>query len=1354
MNHSQKIFLEQFDQPLRKHIIEFCNKISEEQYDVFILLARKAACFISVLEDLGFLSLNGIIVSERILEYNTDWLKGKKVAIIDDTIISGTSICKIIEKLEGINVVDVFVYAFCINDYWAVDEMLKNSQGRNLLLKPYIRLDHTTSIRFCKQIVDALSVVPRPYNIDFPIYEKMKFTRSNYITIIEDANWKVINTATQLQVDNDICCISLNPKRKILREFMDSLGFDFKNTLFAKLRIYSQEIPDKDEKGLLKYISKVVPYAIFNPVDVNFIDDMIVAICKCEGIEDNIISMELVSNSSKLLFVQYYFSERLFHWWVDYTEKLLDKKLKVIRDERSLSLLFSPEIIKSISKFKFYGKMNFAPEIYCEKFSYEDLNYINNDEPINPFFIKEKLLNPFLEFYYKKELPARKIVKEKKKEAFKDAKYKDIISRLEEGISMLNLKQEISKFINNSTDTNLILSTFLDNAIDTGLIVPITVEEKEKNRLYRGFRHGEEIVWGETNDKLMAVFFKQFVGKETKISKLWFQKILVLFLKLGLKEGFLSEYNLLTPENQKVNLMGIRSYIFGQVTVSYNIKPNQQTDYNPILDYETKSYWTSHRLESLGVLHSANKSNKSYNEESGYLNINFDKLYYREFKSDIESNEVDDLDPEIRDKVLNIADLLKKCKDDKLLDDEKLVTLTSCLNLHDNLASIGAELQIYNQHKLFDTYINKINTSLGGNELTIEVLDSLRDVDVNPIWAAVNSGLKKYIDYKQEEGIKLVNEITEKLSSDSITSRLWKKYWRTDIDLAKNKDDELSELNDRMGVILMDINCIMRYIHILLYELIYRDKLFEDFAKTATQQINDIDLSMNDKEDKKFELSNSNREELDFENASMIDSMEKQIKELNNRKKSLTKKMEYWDNYIEKNKKRIKSGKSAISLHLSLLLKSKDLIDELLADKFKGFSSKEIHDKINFAINIMRSLQEDSKDALEEFLLLVPQYGKINRKVKYTSAVHINGLSQEKRERDNIAMIIKRELIGFELEEYNEQKNDKSIVLLRNQNVKPGKGYIIGAKGQFHYERLLKLSCRILNVCIKEKYKITISIFPMFNKAKGILAYFNPQTKKYDFVKQNLFEILPENTDENRINIYADQGVQNTDYCKILNDISKEIGSTFRINNEAAEYSALQNTITMEPKKSKKKIFISYSRKNVDYKDRLKIHLNVLEKFKIVDNWSCEQIGIGSWDDQIQKELDESDIIIYMLSVDFFSSPYILKKEVRDIIEGKHGEKDILCVIVSEFAGLDKIEDYLLKATNDNIPDNEKAVLALKKFQYLPYRKKLNNLTKDNEEVISTLNEFINNHEIDKALVQISNKILELLGIETDEYDF
>jgi hypothetical protein len=114
--------------------------------------------------------------------------------------------------------------------------MFKDEGSQYYLKQPFVKVDHTSSIRFCKQIVNALSIVPRPYNIDFPIYEKIKFTNTNYSNILEHTNWKIVNTATQLQTQNNITCISLNPKKKILSDFNRTLGTDFSNILFIKLR--------------------------------------------------------------------------------------------------------------------------------------------------------------------------------------------------------------------------------------------------------------------------------------------------------------------------------------------------------------------------------------------------------------------------------------------------------------------------------------------------------------------------------------------------------------------------------------------------------------------------------------------------------------------------------------------------------------------------------------------------------------------------------------------------------------------------------------------------------------------------------------------------------------------------------------------------------------------------------------------------------------------------------------------------------------------------------------------------------------------------------------------------------------
>lgn len=172
------------------------------------------------------------------------------------------------------------------------------------------------------------------------------------------------------------------------------------------------------------------------------------------------------------------------------------------------------------------------------------------------------------------------------------------------------------------------------------------------------------------------------------------------------------------------------------------------------------------------------------------------------------------------------------------------------------------------------------------------------------------------------------------------------------------------------------------------------------------------------------------------------------------------------------------------------------------------------------------------------------------------------------------------------------------------------------------------------------------------------------------------------------------------------------------------------------------KVFISYSRKDVDFKDELKKHLNILSQFNITDNWSCEDIKIGNWNDQIQKELDESNVIIYMLSANFFSSSYILEKEVQSVMDGKRDKKSILCVIVSDFVDLDKIESHL---QNWKISDKQSAILMLKDFQYLPYGKEFNQVTRQNEEKIIPLKQFSNNSNIETALKQIVEKVLNIL---------
>ncbi len=94
-------FLDNFTSDTRVQIIEFGKKISSDDLaaDIFLVMARKAICLVDVLLQFNLASLKGEIVSERVLDMDTEWFSGKTVTVIDDALISGTSLKKVIDKL-------------------------------------------------------------------------------------------------------------------------------------------------------------------------------------------------------------------------------------------------------------------------------------------------------------------------------------------------------------------------------------------------------------------------------------------------------------------------------------------------------------------------------------------------------------------------------------------------------------------------------------------------------------------------------------------------------------------------------------------------------------------------------------------------------------------------------------------------------------------------------------------------------------------------------------------------------------------------------------------------------------------------------------------------------------------------------------------------------------------------------------------------------------------------------------------------------------------------------------------------------------------------------------------------------
>ena len=197
------------------------------------------------------------------------------------------------------------------------------------------------------------------------------------------------------------------------------------------------------------------------------------------------------------------------------------------------------------------------------------------------------------------------------------------------------------------------------------------------------------------------------------------------------------------------------------------------------------------------------------------------------------------------------------------------------------------------------------------------------------------------------------------------------------------------------------------------------------------------------------------------------------------------------------------------------------------------------------------------------------------------------------------------------------------------------------------------------------------------------------------------------------------------------------------IQNRELPFHMFQN-FTNRNLRSMKKIFISYSRKDKKFKDDLKTHLKILERYCVAKAWSCEEMKAGEWDSQIQDELAESDIIIYMVSDNFLASDYIMEKEVNTGIDyvKDNPSKKIICVLVRECAW----DSWQFLADNFKADGAAHQSTTLGKYQFIPWH--IFNAKEDHEreELIALEQWNRNGYEVRSlAYKQICNKVLEAI---------
>lgn len=78
-----------------------------------------------------------------------------------------------------------------------------------------------------------------------------------------------------------------------------------------------------------------------------------------------------------------------------------------------------------------------------------------------------------------------------------------------------------------------------------------------------------------------------------------------------------------------------------------------------------------------------------------------------------------------------------------------------------------------------------------------------------------------------------------------------------------------------------------------------------------------------------------------------------------------------------------------------------------------------------------------------------------------------------------------------------------------------------------------------------------------------------------------------------------------------------------------------------------KRVFVSYSSKDRPYLDQLSSHLELYRKAGVIDYWIDLMLSSREeWNPQIEDEMNRANVLIMLLSPDYFATSYILEKEI------------------------------------------------------------------------------------------------------------
>lgn len=526
-------------------LVEFAAAIHSIEADVIIFMARKALRLHDFLVMAGCKPSRRSTLSSHVLEQNLNIFKGKRVALVDDTLILGSTLGRAIERLRTAGAASVESYVLAVDTVnWCRDLAIPD--------KVFLHLEPEEMLTLCANEVEALAISGIPYLSDFPISKGARFSAARLDVLHSLPDWQAhaLTSASQERAGN--ATYSFLPRMETMTALKKRLGPFAAIADIIKVRAYLRTTTNG-------HWLTFVPVLTIKPIAVTAVERLWRAVIDHAAFRRSyrqVLDKHFETPKARLRVMQYYASLIIGRAFSDHVVAGGAALRPLVFDKNEAVRLFGPWLRGIIDEMHdrdqtIHATRKIAPEqlpTQVDAITQRELQKaIRRDlsEPSPAFRTRNvftDLARAFTQLYHEHELPARAEAHRLGKVIFDadmaEAPHRD---RLDFGFAWTSLIKCTlrNEKLKNTSANSMQLSLVLDVLIDAGIAVPVLCERD--GVLFRAYRHGEDVLFTDQEAALAHEILAGYLkgSGATHATKIVFEKLLVSLFRVGAEKGFL-----------------------------------------------------------------------------------------------------------------------------------------------------------------------------------------------------------------------------------------------------------------------------------------------------------------------------------------------------------------------------------------------------------------------------------------------------------------------------------------------------------------------------------------------------------------------------------------------------------------------------------------------------------------------------------------------------------------------------------------------------------------------------------------------------------------------------------------------